>query len=572
MINLFDNNKFSKLWKSILRVSAFLNVFAILVSAQDHKSWSYNLNLYEVNTRNYTASGTFNEFRLNHLDRLKEMGVGIIWFMPVNPIGSKNKLGSLGSPYSVKDYFAVNPELGTLEDFKTLVKAIHSKGMFVIIDWVANHTSWDNVLTATNPEWYVKNTSGNFTSPAGTNWSDVIQLDYSKRGLRDYMIGAMSFWVKEVGVDGFRCDAVSFMPGDFWSEANSKLKAINPKLFMLAEDDKYAYQFLGFDMSYAWGMYGFGSGVLKRIASGSNNANDFAHYMHTENISYDQHYRLYFTSNHDENSWYGTDKELFGNFSETFAALTATVGGMQLVYGGQEAGLSKRLAFFDKDRIIWQTSPLNNVYSTLNKLKKENSALWNGFSENFYKRVKTNNEDRLFSFVRKKGSDKIFAVFNLSGNNYDAVISDTNSYGTYEDVFTKQRVSYTQPFSVSVQPYGYKIFKKYDSSTNVEKHSITNRTFQLMQNYPNPFNPSTAISYVLQAASHVTLKVYDVLGREVVTLVNEFKPAGTHSTLFLPPVAQGKAGVLSSLFASGVYFYRLTTPTTSITKKMILAR
>ncbi|MEW6652206.1 MAG: alpha-amylase family glycosyl hydrolase [Bacteroidota bacterium] len=562
MKKLLNNYRFSNHWKPVLFAVVFVNVLTTLIIAQDHKTWSFNLNLYEVNTRNYTASGTFNEFRLNHLDRLKEMEVGIIWFMPVNPIGSKNRLGSLGSPYSVKDYFAVNPELGTLEDFKTLVKAIHSKGMYVIIDWVANHTSWDNVLTTTNPEWYVKNTSGNFISPPGTNWSDVIQLDYSKRGLRDYMIEAMSFWVKEVGVDGFRCDAVSFMPGDFWSEANAKLKVINPKLFMLAEDDKYAYQFLGFDMSYAWGMYGFGSGVLKRIASGTNNANDFAHYMHTENISYDQHYRLYFTSNHDENSWYGTDKELFGNFAETFAALTATVGGMQLVYGGQEAGLSKRLAFFDKDRITWQTGPLTNVYSTLNKLKKENSALWNGFSENFYKRVKTNNDNQIFAFVRKRGNDKIFAVFNISGSTITTVISDTNSYGTYEDVFTKQKVSYTQPFSFTVSPYGYKILNKSDSSTGIEEQSITNPEFQLMQNYPNPFNPTTVIRYKIQEASHITLKVYDVLGREAATLVDEFKPAGNHSTLF----------TLRSSFSSGVYFYRLTTPTAAITRKMMLVR
>lgn len=531
------------------------------VFSQDHKSWSNNLNIYEVNTRQYTASGTFNEFRTAHLDRLKEMGVGIIWFMPINPIGNKNRLGSLGSPYSVKDFLSVNPEFGTLEDFKTLVNEIHAKGMYVIIDWVANHTSWDNTLTTSHPEWYVKNSSGNFMPPAGTNWTDVIQLDYSKQGLRDYMVDAMTFWINDIGIDGFRCDAVSFMPLDFWSTAINKLKAIKPNIFMLAEDDKAAYQYVGFDMSYAWGMYGFGNGVLKRIATGSNNADDFDHYVHTENLSYEQHYRMYFTSNHDENSWYGTDFELFGNAAESFAVLTSIVNGMQLVYGGEEAGLSKRLAFFDKDRITWQNHSFANIYSTLWKLKKENRALWNGLSENFYKRIKTSNDKNIFAFIRKNGEDKILAIFNLSSGSSSFSIADTLFYGAYEDIFSKEKVSYNQAANMTLQGWKYRVMKKDNSSTNIQEDKGLPFGFELKQNYPNPFNPETIINYTIPFSGKVILKVYDTLGNEVSELINEVKSAGEHSTKF-----DGRE------LASGIYFYQLRSGNYIKTKKFLLMK
>jgi len=550
-----------RFWK-ILFLSFLFSIFiSPKVLSQDHKSWSYNLNIYEVNTRQYTASGTFNEFRTAHLDRLKEMGVGIIWLMPINPIGTKNRLGSLGSPYSVKDFLSVNPEFGTLEDFKTLVNEIHAKGMYVIIDWVANHTSWDNTLTTSHPEWYVKNSSGNFMPPAGTNWTDVIQLDYSKQGLRDYMTDAMSFWIKDVGVDGFRCDAVSFMPLDFWITAISKLKAIKPNIFMLAEDDKAAYQYVGFDMSYAWGMYGFGNGVLKRIATGSNNADDFDHYVHTENLSYDQHYRMYFTSNHDENSWYGTDFELFGNAAEPFAVLTSIVNGMQLVYGGEEAGLNKRLAFFDKDRITWQNHTFANIYSTLWKLKKENRALWNGLSGNFYKRIKTSNDKNVFAFIRKSGEDKIIAIFNLSSVSSSFSIADTLFYGAYEDVFSKEKVTYNQTANMTLHGWKYRVMKKDNSSTNIQEDKGLPLGFELEQNYPNPFNPETVINYTIPFSSKVILKVYDTLGNEVSELINEVKSTGKHSVKFD-----------RSNLASGVYFYQLRSGSNFSTKKFILMK
>lgn len=333
--------------------------------SQDHEIWSYNQNIYEVNTRQFTHSGTFAEFEA-HLDRLQDLGAGILYFMPIHPIGIQNRLGSLGSPYSVRDYLDVNPEFGTLEEFVALVDSIHARGMYVIMDWVANHTAWDNPLTVSHPEWYVTDGQGNFIPPPGTGWSDVIQLDYGEQGLRDYMIQTMAYWITEADIDGFRIDAVSFVPDNFWPGAIAQLKAIKPEILMLAEDDGTQYQSLGFDMTYAWGLYGFGNGVLQRMADGVDDAIDLANYLNNElNYYSDQHYRMYFTSNHDENSWYGTVFERFGAAAEAFAALTATMNSLPLIYGGQEAGLDQSLAFFDKDEIDWQAHPFENMYSTL---------------------------------------------------------------------------------------------------------------------------------------------------------------------------------------------------------------
>jgi len=335
----------------------------VLASYNSHKDWTYNLIIYEVNLRNYTSSGTFKEF-LGHIERLRDLGVGIIWFMPIHPIGEKNRLGSLGSPYSVKDYYGINPEYGTMEDFKSAVDSIHRSGMYVIMDWVGNHTSWDNVLTKEHPDWYMKDDKGNFMPPPGTNWTDVIQLDYTNKELWEYMIDAMKFWIQECDIDGFRCDAVDFMPKEFWEEAIPRLREVKPELFMLAEGDDVEYHQIGFDMTYGWRLYGFGVGILRELYSGSTNAYRIDFFVKREIAEFYNkgYYRMYFTSNHDENSWYGTVFERFGEAAKCFAILTGAIGGMQLIYGGQEAGLSKRLKFFDKDLIFWREHSFYNIY------------------------------------------------------------------------------------------------------------------------------------------------------------------------------------------------------------------
>ncbi len=541
-------------------------LLTLTASAQDHQQWSYNLSIYEVNVRQYTPEGTFASFE-THLDRLKEMGAGILWFMPIHPIGVQNRLGSLGSYYSVKDYYAVNPEFGTLDDFKSLVTKIHQKGMYVTMDWVANHTAWDNNLTVTHPEWYSKDNNGNFIPPPGTNWTDVIDLDYTKQGLRDYMINAMKYWVTETGIDGFRCDAAGMVPLDFWYAANNQLKGLKPDLFMLVEDEESYYNGAGFDASFAWGYYGFGNGVLKRLVNGTDDANDLHSFIQSEINNYPQeHYRMYFTSNHDENSWYGTVYELFGSAAESFAVLSAVVNGIPLIYSGQEAGLNKRLLFFDKDFIPWQPHPFAGLYSKLLQLKRGNKALWNGSNGSGAIRVNTSDNTSVYSFRREKDDDKIFGVFNLTNQTKTFMITDNLYFENYIEVFNSDTVTFSPGAQFTLGSWGYKLYRKGGSISSSENIISAPDNYLLSQNYPNPFNPSTAISYSVPVKSNVTIKIFDILGNKIQTLIEEDTPAGIHKVLWN-----------AAAIPSGVYFYQLTAVpegrhTFIQTRKMILIK
>ena len=532
-----------------------------MLFGQSHHDWSYNLSIYEVNVRQYTNSGTFAEFE-THLNRLKELGVGILWFMPIHPIGVVNRLGTLGSYYSVKDYYGVNSEFGSFEEFKTLVDSIHAKGMYVLMDWVGNHTSWDNNLTVNHPEWYVTDSSGNFIPPPGTNWSDVIQLDYSQQGLRDYMIDVMKFWITEAKIDGFRCDAVSFMPIDFWTEAILELKSLKPEILMLAEDDNTQYQNIGFDMTYGWYYHGFGSGILTNIVAGTNNANTLNSYVNSENLYfYPSHYRMYFISNHDENSWYGTVFEQFGSAAEVFAVLTSTYRSMPLIYSGEEAGLNHRLLFFDKDEIIWQQHQFANIYKTLFNLKKINKALWNGNNGGQLLRVTTTNNPSIFAFVREKENCKVFEIFNLTNQEKTFTLQGNLYTGNYRDAFSNDSTYFFENSEMTLPPWGYRVFEFGSGIILEQNDKILMNGFTLSQNYPNPFNPTTKIKYSIPQSSNVLIKVFGVLGNEIKTLVDEYKNAGDYEVDFN-----------ANNLPSGIYFYRLVSGRYSETKKMILLK
>lgn len=545
----------------IIRYIFLIVIIPIFLYAQDHHDWTYNRCIYEVNVRQFTAQGTFAAFE-THLNRLKNLGVGILWFMPIHPIGVVNRLGSLGSYYSVKDYYGVNPEFGTLDDFKALVDSAHAKGMYVLMDWVGNHTSWDNNLTVTHPDWYVTDGNGNFVPPPGTNWTDVIQLDYSQQGLRDYMIAAMKYWINETGIDGFRCDAVSFMPLDFWSTAITELKSIKPDLFMLAEDDGTQYQSAGFDMTYAWGYHGFGGGILVNIAEGNNSANTLANYVNSENINFSaSHYRMYFTSNHDENSWYGTDFEQFGNAAEEFIVLTSTFRSMPLIYSGEEAGLDHRLLFFDKDQIIWHSHPYSAIYSTLFNLKKVNKALWNGEDGGQLERINSTSNLAVYAFVREKDNCKVFEIFNLTDQPQTFTLQGTLYTGNYRNVITNDSIYFNENTEMTLPAWGYKVYEYGSGLTAISNNQPQPVGFNLSQNYPNPFNPTTTISYEIKERVFVQIKVYDILGKEVATLVNEEKSSGDYSVSFN-----------GSDLPSGVYLCRLQAGSFADIRKMILLR
>ncbi len=541
---------------SILAVSAA----TVSASSRDHRDWSAGLSIYEVNVRAYSDAGTFGAFRAE-LPRLQEMGVGVLWFMPIHPIGVENRLGSLGSPYSVRDYLDVNPEFGDLDDFRDLVRDIHDRGMFVIIDWVANHTAWDNDLTVEHPEWYVRDALGGFIPPPGTNWTDVIELDYSNPDLRRWMIDAMKFWVTDIGVDGFRCDAVSMVPRDFWEEAIAALKSTRSDLFLLAEADGPEWHAAGFNMTYGWGLYGFGAGVLKRIADGTADADDLNAYAVEERRRFPaEAYRMYFTSNHDENAWHGTTSELFGQAAVAFSVLAATFNGMPLVYGGQEAGLKDRLLFFDKDEIEWRDLSASSLYGPILRLKRENRALWNGGSGGSLTRIPTQDPKRFFAFLRDKDGDRVLAVLNLSDEDRNVTLSGAFFSGIYKNVFNGEETTLGDGSVLNLPDWGYAVFESRAASSARPDRDAPSR-FGIQRIYPNPFNSAARISFTIDRAADTRLTVFDSAGREVQELSAGRAEPGFHDIAF-------DAGGLPS----GLYIARLTSGRRSASGRMMLLR
>jgi len=417
-----------------------------------HPDWSHNLTIYEVNVRQYTAEGTFEGFR-SHLPRLKEMGVGILWLMPIHPIGEKNRKGTLGSYYSVKDYYGVNAEFGTTAELKALVEEIHEMGMYVILDWVANHTAWDNNLTEEHPEWYERDSDGNFILPV-PDWSDVIKLDYSADGLNEYMINAMKYWVEEVGVDGFRCDVAEMVPLTFWELAREELEKIKP-LFFLAEGNAPELHQKAFDMTYSWSLFN----ILNQMAKREKRVTDLENFLMEDRKKYPAgSFRMLFTTNHDENSWNGTTHERLGNAAEVAAVLTSTLEGMPLVYSGQEAGLNKRLAFFEKDEIEWKEHRLATVYQRLFGLKQENKVMWNGGQGGEVLRIRTSNDDLVFAFNRQNDMNSLVVIPNLSDVSLKITLNEGMEPSVYTDLFSGEEMELKAGVELTLDPWGYRVF------------------------------------------------------------------------------------------------------------------
>ena len=420
----------------------------------EHPAWTANATIYEVNVRQYTPEGTFAAFQ-QHLPRLKELGVDILWIMPIHPIGELNRKGTMGSYYSIKDYKATNPEFGTIDDFKNLVSEAHKLGMKVIIDWVANHTSHDNHLVYSNPEFFIKDSVGNFVSPF--DWTDVIQLNYENNELRNYMIGALKFWVEEADIDGYRCDVASMVPTDFWNRARKELDTIKP-VFMLAEAEEVSLQEFAFDADYGWEFHH----IMNELAKGKKTVLDVDHYFVKEQAKYPKNtIRMHFTSNHDENSWNGTEFERLANGVETFAALTYVIPGMPLIYNGQEVGFNRRLEFFEKDSIEWiEDSKFTELYKKLNVLKENNTALAAGETGADMVRVKTSNDVNVLSFVRGNDNDKVFVVFNLSNLAQEITLEGDDYLGSYTEAITGEKVEFSEETEIILEPWQYYIYVK----------------------------------------------------------------------------------------------------------------
>ncbi|XLS28575.1 alpha-amylase family glycosyl hydrolase [Flavobacteriaceae bacterium M23B6Z8] len=417
-----------------------------------HPEWSKNAVIYEVNIRQFTPEGTFKAFEA-HLPRLKELGVDILWLMPIHPIGEKNRKGEMGSYYSVKDYYGVNPEFGTPEDFKALVTKIHEMGMYVILDWVANHSAWDNPLVEQHPEWYTKTASGEFQPTPWYDWDDIIDFDYEQPGIRKYMTEALKYWVKETDIDGYRCDVAGFMPIDFWEHARTELDSIKP-VFMLAEWESRDLHRKAFDMTYSWSLWD----KMHAVAKGEKNIAVLIEYMaHHVSTFPENGYRMTFTDNHDKNSWEGNQFSNFGDALEASMVLAGTVAGMPLVYSGQEAGLDRSLAFFEKDLIEWKEHPFSDIYKTLFSLKKKNEALWNGKYGGTMVRIYHDQPEQLISFAREKNGDRVLVMINYSNKPVKAVLESELYKGAYTDVFTNATVRIDGKDTVELAPWSYQV-------------------------------------------------------------------------------------------------------------------
>ena len=420
-----------------------------------HTEWTRDAVLYQINTRQFTPEGTFAAAEAQ-LPRLKDLGVDILWLMPVQPIGEKNRKGSLGSPYSVKDYYGVNPEFGTLDDLKSFIQAAHALGMHVILDWVANHTAWDNPLVTEHPDWYDHDWKGDFHPTPWLDWSDIIDLDYDQPGLRKYMTDVMKYWVAEVGFDGFRCDVAGYVPLDFWENLRRELDAIKP-VFMLAEWQSRDLHAHAFDATYAWDWYN----TAHAVAKGDGDVGAFfGYYSSNESAWPKDGYRMTFVSNHDKNAWDGTQFEQFGDALEAMIVLSVAGEGMPLIYNGQEAGNEKRLEFFEKDPIVWRPHPIGALYKKLFALKHETKALWNGAAGARMISVINSKPSKVLSFVRFGDKDGVFVVINFTPEPQTIRYSQSLHYGDYIDYLSGETVSFDENTTTTLGPWGYRVYVK----------------------------------------------------------------------------------------------------------------
>jgi alpha-amylase len=429
-----------------------------MMMQQKPVEWVRNTNIYEVNVRQYTPEGTINAFA-QQLPRLKELGVQTLWFMPLTPIAQKNKKGSLGSYYACSDYTSISSEFGTIDDFKRLVAQAHEMGMKVIIDWVANHTGWDHIWTKEHPDYYLKDSATNdFQIASGMD--DIIELDFKNPALRRAMIDAMKFWVTECDIDGFRCDLAFWVELDFWKEARPELDALKA-LFWLGEYDELEKPEYGeaFDASYSWTWMHRTEDFYKK-----NQPLDslFTVLKKYDDLG-DSTMRAWFTTNHDENSWNGTEYEKYGDMAKALAVFSATWNGIPLLYSGQEIANSKRIKFFDKD-IFEKGAKADEMaafYKSLLSLKTNNPALRAGDTEVQTVRIKTSDPMHVFAYLRRNGSREVLVVLNMSGQkDLHFEIMDSNVTGVYKNVFSGAANDFTANKSFEMQGWEYLVYEK----------------------------------------------------------------------------------------------------------------
>tara|TARA_B000000557_G_scaffold50902_1_gene39127 strand:- start:373 stop:1767 length:1395 start_codon:yes stop_codon:yes gene_type:complete len=456
--------------KKIIFLSAILLIFSSC--RKNNNSEKINIKnavIYEVNIRQYSEQGTFEEFTKD-IPMLKELGVKIIWAMPIFPISKTKRKATggdfayliedkekrdkmLGSYYAVSDYGKINPEFGTIDDFRNLVDTAHENGMYVILDWVPNHTGWDHEWITTNPEYYTQNENGEIIDPINPDsgeswgWADVADLNYDNKNMRSEMIDEMLYWIKDENIDGFRCDVASAVPLDFWEEAISKIRD-EKDVFMLAEaeEPELVKGKRLFDMVYAWERHH----IFNEMANEENAIEIWDKIMEKESERFESDDILMsFVTNHDENSWNGTIRERMGDASELLTALSYLSPGMPLIYSGQEYDLDHRLLFFEKDEIPKTKKIMWPLLQKLGKLKKENPALHTGIDASNYKKINVANPE-ILAFERTKGTDSVIFLGNFSKNSQEMNNIFSGSFNYFNNVIENSE-------KLVFEPWGFKI-------------------------------------------------------------------------------------------------------------------
>ncbi len=376
------------------------------------------------------------------------MGVDILWLMPIHPIGLINRKGSLGSYYSIRDFFDVNPEFGTKADFRNLVSAAHRLELKVIIDWVANHAAYDNTWVKSNPDFFLKDDKGQFISPY--DWSDVIQIDHSSEAAHDALRAAMLYWIQEFDVDGFRADLAHLTPLHFWIKARQLTESIKPNLIWLAESEDMEY-YQAFDILYAWPW-------MRQADSYFRNRQETSwliQMLRSQQPAFPSHaLQLYFTTNHDENSWNGTEYEKYGVCAKALAVFSFTYPrSVPLIYSGQEIPNLKRLLFFDKDELCWvHGASLENFYSTLIKLRKTSKA------PDSVEFIPSGN--KILAFKRGNGENSLLVFLNLDEKENTVEYQDAEVTGIYRDIFDQRDMDLSRPLSINLEPGGFLVLEK----------------------------------------------------------------------------------------------------------------
>jgi len=467
------------------------------ISQVDPVEWAKDAVIYEVNIRQFSPEGTFKAVE-KELPRLKDLGIDILWLMPIFPIGEMNRKADqtvlieeikdpaerkkyLGSYYATKDYLTVNPEYGTLDDFKSLVDKIHALGMHVILDIAINHTSWDNPWIKDHPDYYTRiekdSTPWNPAwmkahpeyfkklkklqmtypiNPTEFDWWDVAELNFDNAELRKEFVKVFTYWMTTFDVDGYRCDHAHGVPTDFWEELRPELDKVKP-VFMLAEAELPELHRKAFNMSYDWKMHH----ILNDIAKNKKPAWAIAEHLQWVDTAYpDNSWLMQFTSNHDENSWAGTEFERMGQGAKAFAVLATTLPDMLLIYNGQESAFNERLKFFVKDTINWGEYSYSSFYRTLTELKENNKALFNGTGGGTLKVLSSPADSNVFAFMRQQGEDQVVVICNLGEYPEDFTLRSVTRMGKLQEVFTGNTTTFKRRTKITLKPWQYGVYEK----------------------------------------------------------------------------------------------------------------